>query len=98
MDPNGLTPHDLLLWSLLVGVVGLIAMGVDKAMAMWWDDRISERTLWITALAGGFWGVVLGAFMFHHKTSKSSFWGPVVLATVLWTSVLFLVLSGLVRL
>jgi len=40
---------------------------------LWWSERISERTLWITALAGGFPGIVASGLLFHHKTSMGEF-------------------------
>ena len=87
--------HDLLLWLAVIGGLSFAAMGVDKALAKSnWGDRLSERSLWLTALAGGFWGIILGALAFHHKTSKGTFWPPVVLATILWSFILSLVLSG----
>lgn len=90
-----LTVPNVLLWMLVVGSVGFVAMGVDKALARSnWGERISERTLWITALAGGCFGVVLGALAFHHKTSKEEFWPPVALALALWFVLLVLVSYG----
>ena len=52
-------------WVVLTGIVGIAAMGVDKFVAVIdWGDRISEKTLHIIALLGGFWGIILGAFLF----------------------------------
>jgi uncharacterized membrane protein YsdA (DUF1294 family) len=91
--------HAILLWMGVIGVLGFAAMGIDKALAKsHWGDRVSERTLWLTALAGGFVGIILGALTFHHKTSKGEFWPPVVLAAILWFSFLALVLVGYVHL
>ena len=82
-------------WVVLTGIVGIAAMGVDKFVAVIdWGDRISEKTLHIIALLGGFWGIILGAFLFHHKTSKSEFWPPVLLGTALWTGLLFALVFG----
>jgi uncharacterized membrane protein YsdA (DUF1294 family) len=86
-----LSVHNLLLWFLATGLIGFAAMGIDKALARSsWGDRISERSLWATALIGGFVGIIAGALTFHHKTSKGSFWPPVVVAVVLWLLLLFL--------
>ncbi|MDA4137144.1 MAG: DUF1294 domain-containing protein [Thaumarchaeota archaeon] len=80
-----LTQQELGLWFLVLGLLGLAAMGADKGMArLNRGDRISERSLWLIALAGGFLGIILGALLFHHKTSKGEFWPPVLLAVVLW--------------
>lgn len=82
-------------WFLITGVVAFAAMGVDKAMArLASGGRISEKALWLIALAGGFAGILVGAFVFHHKTSKASFWPPVVLAVILWITFVILIMTG----
>ena len=92
-----LTPVNTLLWILIVGLIGFFAMGADKLMATSnWSDRISEKTLWLTALSGGFVGIFAGAQIFHHKTSKTEFWVPVVFAMMLWVLLLCLRLLGIV--
>ena len=77
-------------WLALVSLFGFAAMGVDKLLAVGRLRRVSERTLWLTALVGGFLGIFAGAVVFHHKTSKPEFWGPVVVAVVIWVVVLVL--------
>jgi len=72
-----------------VGVVGVLMMGFDKAAAELGNYRVSERSLWLLAFAGGFWGIVLGGILFHHKTSKHSFWIPVVMAVMVWGAFAF---------
>lgn len=74
-----LTVNNILLWVLIISIIGFGAMGADKAMAV--SDRgrrISEKTLWLTGLAGGFPGIIAGAEIFRHKTRKIEFWPPVV--------------------
>ena len=72
-------------WCSLMGIIGFFAMLVDKGMSLIdWDDRISEKTLFLIAFAGGFWGIMLGGFSWHHKTAQGAFWVPVVVATILW--------------
>ena len=77
-------------WLALASVFGFAAMGVDKLLAVGRRSRVSERTLWLTSLAGGFPVILAGAVVFHHKTSKPEFWGPVVVAVVIWAIVLVL--------
>lgn len=90
--------HDLLLWWSGFGLLGFAAMGVDKAAAhLRWGDRISERSLWVIGLVGGFLGIIAGALVFHHKTSKGEFWPPIVGAVAIWGLVVALWL-GLVPL
>jgi uncharacterized membrane protein YsdA (DUF1294 family) len=86
---NPIIPPELLLTYLgVLFFLGLAAMAADKTSAKLGFDRISERTLALLALAGGFTGVILGGLFFHHKTSKPEFWVPVGLATILWGAVL----------
>jgi uncharacterized membrane protein YsdA (DUF1294 family) len=77
-------------WLALVSLFGFAAMGLDKLFAVGGLRRVSERTLWLTSLVGGFLGIIAGAVVFHHKTSKQEFWAPVVIAAVLWAIVLVL--------
>jgi uncharacterized membrane protein YsdA (DUF1294 family) len=73
-------------WVALVSLFGFAAMGVDKMLAVGRRSRVSERTLWGTALLGGFLGIIAGGLVFHHKTSKPGFWAPVGVAAVLWVA------------
>ena|SRR5712691_12901260 len=81
-------------WVMLMGISGIAAMGVDKLLAVIGWDRISEKTRHVIALLGGFWGIIFGAFLFRHKTSKSEFWPPVLFATALWVGLFFALAFG----
>ena len=65
-------------------------MGFDKSRAKLRRGRISEKTFWLTAIVGGFLGVIVGGLLFHHKTAKPSFWFPVVIAVLLWIAIFWL--------
>ena len=69
-------------------VVGFIFMGIDKVKARRKSWRIPEKTLFTLALAGGAFGIVVGSGVFHHKTSKGSFMGVVLLIAVVWVLVI----------
>lgn len=71
-------------WLGLVTIVGFAAMGIDKLLASGRRSRVRERTLWFMALLGGFLGIFLGGVVFHHKTSKATFWVPVVVSAIVW--------------
>lgn len=71
-------------WVAFLTLVGFAEMGVDKLLAVWRRSRVSEGTLWATALLGGVLGIVAGGLVFHHKTSKAEFWAPVIVAAILW--------------
>ena len=60
-------------WLLLTGIIGFLAMGIDKARAIGGEWRIPEITFFVIASVGGSLGVAAGAVAFHHKTSKLSF-------------------------
>lgn len=77
-------------WLALVSLLGFGAMGVDKLLAVGRRSRVSERSLWLTALLGGFPGIFIGGFVFRHKTSKTEFWAPVIISAVLWLGALML--------
>ncbi len=76
-------------WLLLTGAAGLLAMGIDKSRAIHQEWRISEKTLFVMALVGGFLGVATGMELFHHKTSKLSFMIVVYAISALWVALLY---------
>ncbi len=51
-----------------INLAGFIIMGVDKKRAIRGAWRISEASLFTTALAGGALGCTLGMQYFRHKT------------------------------
>jgi uncharacterized membrane protein YsdA (DUF1294 family) len=66
-------------WTIYLGLTAvmsplcLAAYGIDKQRAAENLDRISERTLHLLALVGGWPGAVLGQQIFRHKSQKVSF-------------------------
>ena len=60
----------LVLYAVLINLAALIVFGVDKKRARRHEWRISERTLFLLALAGGSVGAILGMLVFRHKTRK----------------------------
>ena len=62
-------------------VVAFAAYGIDKAAARRQANRISEQTLLILGLVGGWPGALVAQQVFRHKTRKRSFrrafWGTV---------------------
>ena len=51
-----------------INLAGFIIMGVDKKRAIRGAWRISEASLFLTALAGGALGCTIGMQYFRHKT------------------------------
>ncbi|MEI8132357.1 MAG: DUF1294 domain-containing protein [Leptolinea sp.] len=62
-----------LTWYAVSSIVLFLMYGLDKAQAVAGGRRISEKTLHILSLTGGFAGGFLGRFFFRHKTRKPLF-------------------------
>ena len=58
---------------LILNVFGFIQFGVDKKRAQKGKWRISEASLFATALLGGSIGCIGGIKVFRHKTKHKSF-------------------------
>ena len=58
----------LLLYLLIVNIVGFAIMGIDKRRAIKKAWRISEASLFLTAVIGGSIGCIAGMQVFRHKT------------------------------
>ena len=52
----------------MINFIGYVIMGVDKKRAIRGAWRISEASLFLTALLGGALGCTLGMNHFRHKT------------------------------
>jgi len=57
----------------IMTVIGIAAMGIDKQKAKAGARRIPEKTLFLIALLGGSIGVLVGMYLFRHKTLHKSF-------------------------
>jgi uncharacterized membrane protein YsdA (DUF1294 family) len=68
-------------------------MGFDKLSAKTASERVPEMWFFLISLAGGFCGVVLGMFAFHHKSSKPSFQIKIVVAALLAISIILLLIK-----
>jgi uncharacterized membrane protein YsdA (DUF1294 family) len=63
----------IVLYLLLINLIGFIVMGADKRKAKRRSRRVSEKRLFLTALAGGSAGVWIGMQLWRHKTKHESF-------------------------
>ncbi len=52
----------------VINSIGFVIMGIDKAKARRQKWRISEKTLFATAILGGSLGIWSGMYIFRHKT------------------------------
>ena len=53
---------------LIINGIAFFLIGTDKKKARHNAWRISEKTLFLTAVLGGSLGGILGMWVFHHKT------------------------------
>ena len=58
----------ILTYFAIITIVAFAFMGIDKRKAKKGARRISEASLFITALLGGSIGSIAGMLVFHHKT------------------------------
>lgn len=63
----------LISYVIMINLIGLFLMGLDKRRAVRRTWRISEKTLFITALLFGSIGILIGMYLFRHKTRHLSF-------------------------
>ena len=64
---------NIVIYLLAVNILGFLLMWSDKNASKSRDWRISQKALFITALAGGSIGVWYGMYKFRHKTKHPSF-------------------------
>jgi uncharacterized membrane protein YsdA (DUF1294 family) len=62
-----------LLATVVGSLVAIVAYGMDKRRAVRDKPRISERTLHLMSMVGGWPGAHWGRIVFRHKTQKMSF-------------------------
>lgn len=63
----------LMIYLLLINAAGFLLMLVDKWKAIHDRWRISEKTLFLTAILGGSIGILAGIYLCRHKTKHRSF-------------------------
>lgn len=62
-----------ILYILSINIIGFVIMYVDKQKSIKHLYRISEKTIFLTALAIGAIGVYIGMQKFRHKTKHKFF-------------------------
>ncbi len=63
----------LICYVIISNLIGFLLMGIDKLKAKRRRYRIPEKTLFMTALLGGSIGILVGMYLFRHKTRHRSF-------------------------
>lgn len=69
----GWLPAALTLYYFILSGFTFLIYGLDKLLALSEKRRISEKTLQVLALFGGWPGAYLGQEVFRHKISKQVF-------------------------
>ena len=85
----------------LYGAASLVtfaAYGIDKSAARRGAARISEQTLLLLGLVGGWPGALVAQQLFRHKTRKRSFrrafWGTVGVNVLVLVAAVYVVAGG----
>ena len=78
------------LYLILINALGLVLMLLDKRYAIQGKWRIPEATLLGVAAVGGSVGVLLGMYLFRHKTKKPKFYVGVPLIMAAQAAVWYL--------
>ena len=78
----------------IVNIIGFALMGVDKKRAIRGAWRISESSLFLSAVLGGSIGCILGMNLFRHKTKHWYFkFGMPAILVLQIAAVIFLLVT-----
>lgn len=83
----------LIVYFVILNIISFILMGVDKRKAINHQWRVSEKTLWVTAIIGGSIGSILGMRVFRHKTKHQLFTIGMPVILILQVFLLFYLLT-----
>ncbi len=73
----------LVFYLIAVNIAAILIMGIDKHRSRRNKWRISEKSIFITGVAGGGLGVIFGMVLFRHKTRHLKFTLGVPLIVIL---------------
>lgn len=63
----------LIIYIIVINLIGFFIMGADKSRAKRKRWRVAEKKLFLIALLFGSIGILVGMYVFHHKTRHLSF-------------------------
>ena len=81
--------NKLVFYLLIINIISFLFFGIDKYLAIKKKTRISEFSLLVLILAGGYIGSLLGMILFHHKTRKIKFYLYIIISIILSLYILF---------
>ena len=81
---------------LIINIVSFLLMGIDKRKAIKGKERISEKTLLLSAFLMGGLGSFFGAHVFRHKTQKLKFQLLLPLAVLCNAAVIYLIVRFII--
>ncbi|MCR5067561.1 MAG: DUF1294 domain-containing protein [Erysipelotrichaceae bacterium] len=84
----------LLIYLIIINIIATGVMAADKHKARYNRWRISEKTLFLLALAGGSIGVLTGMKLFHHKTRHLSFTVGIPAILIIQLLIVYLISKG----
>ena len=79
----------LILLMVIWNTIAFIMMGIDKRRAIKDQERLSEKTLLISAFIMGAIGIGGGALAFNHKTNKPLFKIGIPLALIVNAGIIY---------
>ena len=79
----------IICYIILINLAAFLMMGIDKSRARRHRYRIPVKVLLFTAIIGGSIGILLGMYLFRHKTAKVLFYIGVPLILVLQLVLIF---------
>lgn len=64
----------LIYYLLLINLICFLLAGLDKFNSIHKYFRIPEKVFFILSFIGGSLGILIGMYLFHHKTKKMKFY------------------------
>lgn len=72
----------------IINIIAILLCFIDKKKAIHNRYRIKESTLLFVSVLGGCFGMLVGMYLFHHKTKKTKF-KLVHLLCIIWLLILY---------
>lgn len=77
-----------ILYLIVINIFSFVTYGLDKYFSKKKMFRISEKTLLLLSIMGGYFGALISMYLFHHKTKKIKFKIINIISLVIWSYLL----------